>query len=162
MVEQARGVDRVAEHELRLGRPERPVRSERRHDVDALELAVEQPDELRDDLSGTRVQPRLVGRHEQHAPRAGGNNLGGEITDDVGQLGVRQPGVRSGDGQHVRRIGRVRPAPLRVERKRPLPPHPTSVARYGSIVSAACGVAACAVVTLVNDDDPLDAWTHTT
>ena len=69
VVEQARGVDRVAEHEPGLGGPERPMRAERRHDVDALDLALEQPSELRDDLPRTRMQTRLVGWHKQHAAR---------------------------------------------------------------------------------------------
>ena len=110
MVQQARRIDRVTEHEPSLGRPERLVRSERGHDVDALELAVEQPDELRDDLPRTRVQTRLVGRDEQHAPRAGADDLGGEVAHDRSQLGLRHAGIRSGDGRHVRRIGRPRPA----------------------------------------------------
>ncbi len=50
VVEQPRGVDRVAEHQPALGRPERPVRTERRHHVDLLDLILEQQRELRHDL----------------------------------------------------------------------------------------------------------------
>jgi len=50
VVQQACGVDRVAEHQPALGGPERLMRAERGHDVDALDVAIEQPGELRNDL----------------------------------------------------------------------------------------------------------------
>ena len=67
------------------------MRSERGHDVDALELGVEQPDKLGDDLPRTRVQTRVVRRDEQHTPRAGADNLCGEVAHDRSELGLRQP-----------------------------------------------------------------------
>ena len=94
MVQQRVGIDRVAEHELRLGGPERVVRAERRHDVDAFDLACEQAGELRDDLPGARVQARLVGRHEQHAARARAGDLACEVADERAQLVARDGGVR--------------------------------------------------------------------
>jgi len=45
VVQHARGVDRVAEHEPALGRPERLMRTERGHDIDALDVALEEPGE---------------------------------------------------------------------------------------------------------------------
>ena len=110
VLQQARGIDRVAEHQPRLGRPEWLVRSERGHDVDSLELAVEEPHELRDDFAGARMQPRLIRRHEQHTSRAGADDLSGDVAHDRSQLGLRHAGIRSGGSRHVRRIGRPRPA----------------------------------------------------
>jgi hypothetical protein len=42
---------------------ERMVHPERRHHVGALDVALEQTGELREDLARARMQPRLIGRH---------------------------------------------------------------------------------------------------
>ena len=86
MVQQRAGIDRVAEHQLRLGGTERVVRAERRHDVEPFDLAREQDGELRDDLPGAGVQARLVGRHEQHPACVRAGDLAREVTHERAQL----------------------------------------------------------------------------
>jgi hypothetical protein len=112
VVQDALGIDRVAEHEPALSRPKRLVRPERGHHVDVLDLALEPRGELRDDLTGAGVQPRLVGRDEQHAAHPHRDNLVSEAAHECSELVRRDVGGRAADGKdrpsrgrrHVRRI----------------------------------------------------------
>ena len=77
----------VAEQQAAFGRAERAVRSEGGHHVDVEPLRAKGSVEARGDLAAARVEPRVVGRHDQDpAGAVGGDRLGDpvEVEREVG------------------------------------------------------------------------------
>ena len=92
----------VSEEQLRFAWRHRGVRAERGQHGNLATGGGQPFEQQARDLSGARVQPREVGRNEQHPPRTRGEYLGRrELLDDPSQLVARDarsgpPTLRSG------------------------------------------------------------------
>ena len=94
----------VAEEQIRIALRHRHVRAQRGQHRDLAAgggQAFEQPSR---DLPGARVQPGDVGRDEEHAPRARGDDLGRrDPVDELAQLVDRDGPVGAADGEERNR-----------------------------------------------------------
>ena len=86
--------DPIAEQQDGLGGCHRRMRAERRENADLAAGGGQPLVQHPGDLSRPRVQPGVVGRNQEHAFRAGRDQLGGrDLVDDLAEL-VERDGVR--------------------------------------------------------------------